>query len=84
MPKSFPPDVRPRPTVRLICCYGVLWNPVLRLHAQRLLHAEPNQARVNVPDERFDWLVSNLYKPKVRPGSRNRLRVFVRGTCISR
>jgi obg-like ATPase 1 len=25
--------------------------------------AEPNQARVNVPDERFKWLC-DLYKPK--------------------
>lgn len=24
---------------------------------------EPNEARVNVPDERFEWLC-NLYKPK--------------------
>ena len=24
---------------------------------------EPNEARVNVPDERFDWL-SSLYQPK--------------------
>lgn len=28
---------------------------------------EPNEARVNVPDERFDWLCQ-LYKPKSEVG----------------
>lgn len=38
-------------------------------HCWTCTHAEPNQARVNVPDERFKWLV-DVYKPKVSSCSR--------------
>ena len=31
---------------------------------------EPNEARINVPDERFDWLCQ-LYKPKSEVGTAN-------------
>ncbi len=51
-----------------MCAQSTLFNTISKMGIAAdnfpFCTIEPNQARVNVPDDRFKWLV-DVYKPKV-------------------